>query len=74
MGFKNGTDGNIKIAVDAIRAAQAAASFLSVTKGGHSAIVSPTGNEIATSYCAGASTDYDAGTSTQPPKGWPKPA
>ena len=45
VGFKNGTDGNVKIAVDAIRAAQAPHHFLSVTKGGHSAIVSTTGNE-----------------------------
>src|SRR5688572_16208433 len=45
VGFKNGTDGNIKIAVDALRAAAAPHHFLSVTKGGHSAIVSTTGNE-----------------------------
>ena len=45
VGFKNGTDGNIKIAVDAIRAAQAPHHFLSVTKAGHSAIVSTNGNE-----------------------------
>src|SRR5688572_26722560 len=45
VGFKNGTDGNIRIAVDAIRAAQSPHHFLSVTKGGHSAIVSTTGNE-----------------------------
>jgi 3-deoxy-7-phosphoheptulonate synthase len=45
VGFKNGTDGNVKIASDAIRAAQAPHHFLSVTKGGHSAIVSTTGNE-----------------------------
>jgi len=45
VGFKNGTDGNIRIAVDAIRAAQAPHHFLSVTKGGHSAIVSTAGNE-----------------------------
>ncbi len=45
VGFKNGTDGNVKIAVDAIRAAQAPHHFLSVTKEGHSAIVSTTGNE-----------------------------
>ncbi|MES2563813.1 MAG: 3-deoxy-7-phosphoheptulonate synthase AroG [Pseudomonadota bacterium] len=45
VGFKNGTDGNVRIAVDAIRAAQAPHHFLSVTKGGHSAIVSTTGNE-----------------------------
>ncbi len=45
VGFKNGTDGNVKIAIDAIRAASAPHHFLSVTKGGHSAIVSTTGNE-----------------------------
>lgn len=45
VGFKNGTDGNIRIAVDAIKAASAPHHFLSVTKGGHSAIVSTGGNE-----------------------------
>ncbi len=45
VGFKNGTDGNVRIALDALRAAQAPHHFLSVTKGGHSAIVSTTGNE-----------------------------
>lgn len=45
VGFKNGTDGNIKIAADAIRSASASHHFLSVTKFGHSAIVTTTGNE-----------------------------
>jgi 3-deoxy-7-phosphoheptulonate synthase len=45
VGFKNGTDGNIKIAVEAIKAASQSHHFLSVTKGGHSAIVSTNGNE-----------------------------
>ncbi|HEX9786820.1 MAG TPA: 3-deoxy-7-phosphoheptulonate synthase AroG [Candidatus Binatia bacterium] len=45
VGFKNGTDGNVRIAMDAIRAAQAPHHFLSVTKDGHSAIVATTGNE-----------------------------
>ncbi len=45
VGFKNGTDGNVRIAVDAIKAAQAPHHFLSVTKAGHSAIVSTAGNE-----------------------------
>ena len=44
IGFKNGTDGNTKIAVDAIGAALHPHSFLSVTKGGISAIVTTTGN------------------------------
>jgi len=45
VGFKNGTDGSIKIAIDAIRAASHPHHFLGVTKGGHSAIVSTDGNE-----------------------------
>ena len=45
VGFKNGTDGNVRIAVDAIKAAQHPHHFLSVTKEGRSAIVSTTGNE-----------------------------
>lgn len=45
VGFKNGTDGNVKIACDAIAAAEHSHSFLSVTKGGISAIVTTTGNE-----------------------------
>ena len=44
VGFKNGTDGNIRIAIDAIKAASQPHHFLSVTKGGHSAIVSTVGN------------------------------
>jgi 3-deoxy-7-phosphoheptulonate synthase len=45
VGFKNGTDGNLRIAFDAIKAASQPHHFLSVTKGGHSAIVSTNGNE-----------------------------
>ena len=44
VGFKNGTDGGIKVAVDAIGAASAPHHFLSVTKFGHSAIIETTGN------------------------------
>ena len=45
VGFKNGTDGNVRIAVDALKAARTPHHFLSVTKTGHSAIVSTNGNE-----------------------------
>lgn len=45
VGFKNGTDGTIKVAIDAINAARAPHCFLSVTKWGHSAIVNTSGNE-----------------------------
>ena len=44
VGFKNGTDGTIKVAIDAIGAASAPHHFLSVTKLGHSAIVETKGN------------------------------
>lgn len=61
VGFKNGTDGNVKIAVDAIKAAQSPHHFLSVTKAGHSAIVSTCGNEDCHVILRGGkSTNYDA--------------
>jgi len=44
VGFKNGTDGNVRIAVDAIRAARAPHNFIGVTKAGHCAIVTTSGN------------------------------
>lgn len=45
VGFKNGTDGNLKIAVDAIGAAREPHHFLSLTKDGRSAIFTTAGNE-----------------------------
>ncbi len=45
IGFKNGTDGNLKIAIDAIGSASHPHHFLSVTKTGHSAIVATAGNK-----------------------------
>ena len=45
VGFKNGTDGNIKIAADAVRAASRSHHFLSVTKEGRSAISTTKGNK-----------------------------
>ncbi len=45
VGFKNGTDGNVKIAVDAILAARQKHHFLSVHKSGQVAIVETRGNE-----------------------------
>jgi 3-deoxy-7-phosphoheptulonate synthase len=70
VGFKNGTDGNIKIAVDAIRAAQAPHHFLSVTKAGHSAIVSTSGNEDCHIILRGGKApNYDAGSVDAAAKG-----
>jgi 3-deoxy-7-phosphoheptulonate synthase len=62
VGFKNGTDGNVRIAVDAIKAASQPHHFLSVTKGGHSAIVSTNGNEDCHIILRGGSkaSNYDA--------------
>jgi len=45
VGFKNGTDGNVKIAVDAILAAREKHYFLSVHKTGQVAIVQTRGND-----------------------------
>ena len=66
VGFKNGTDGNVKIAVDAIKAASQPHHFLSVTKGGHSAIVSTLGNEDCHIILRGGKTpNYDAASVEQ---------
>lgn len=44
VGFKNGTDGNLEIAIDAVRASREPHYFLSLTKAAHSAIFSTSGN------------------------------
>jgi 3-deoxy-7-phosphoheptulonate synthase len=45
VGFKNGTDGNVQIALDAVKSARHPHHFLAVTKSGRSAIAATTGNE-----------------------------
>ena len=45
VGFKNGTDGNMRIAADAVRSASHPHHFMAVTKGGRSAIAATSGNE-----------------------------
>ena len=61
VGFKNGTDGNVRIAVEAIRAARAPHHFIGVTKAGHCAIVSTIGNEDCHVVLRGGKTpNYDA--------------
>src|SRR5467141_4286388 len=63
VGFKNGTDGNVRIAVDALKAARVPHHFLSVTKEGHSAIVSTNGNEDCHIVLRGGKhPNYDAGS------------
>jgi 3-deoxy-7-phosphoheptulonate synthase len=44
VGFKNGTDGNVRIAADAVKSASHPHHFMAVTKGGRSAIAATTGN------------------------------
>lgn len=62
VGFKNGTDGNIQIALDAIAAAKGSHVFLSVTKHGTAAIVQTRGNDACHVILRGgkASPNYDA--------------
>ncbi|TCP93469.1 3-deoxy-D-arabinoheptulosonate-7-phosphate synthase [Cricetibacter osteomyelitidis] len=45
VGFKNATNGGVKVALDAMGAAESPHHFLSVTKFGHSAIVTTKGNK-----------------------------
>jgi 3-deoxy-7-phosphoheptulonate synthase len=60
IGFKNGTDGNIKIAIDAIQAAARPHHFLSVHKNGQVAIVETRGNKDCHVILRGGKTpNYD---------------
>jgi len=61
VGFKNGTDGTLKIAIDALGSASKPHSFLSLTKQGHSAIFTTTGNEdVHVILRGGKKPNYDA--------------
>ncbi|MBD8637067.1 3-deoxy-7-phosphoheptulonate synthase [Stenotrophomonas sp. 169] len=61
VGFKNGTDGNIKIAADAVGAAMNPHHFLSVTKQGDTAIVATAGNpDCHVILRGGKQPNYDA--------------
>jgi len=61
IGFKNGTDGNIKIATDAIQAASRGHNFLSVHKNGQVAIVRTQGNpDCHVILRGGKAPNYDA--------------
>jgi 3-deoxy-7-phosphoheptulonate synthase len=61
VGFKNGTDGNVRIALDAVKSASQPHHFLAVTKDGRSAIASTTGNDDCHIILRGGkTTNYDA--------------
>jgi 3-deoxy-7-phosphoheptulonate synthase len=61
VGFKNGTDGNVKIAIDAVQAAAHPHHFLAVTKQGRSAIATTAGNADCHVILRGGKTpNYDA--------------
>ena len=65
IGFKNGTDGNIRIATDAIQAAAGGHHFLSVHKNGQVAIVQTNGNRNCHVILRGGKTpNYDAASVT----------
>ncbi|MCW8956867.1 MAG: 3-deoxy-7-phosphoheptulonate synthase AroG [Gammaproteobacteria bacterium] len=61
VGFKNGTDGGLRVAIDAVFAAARPHVFMSLTKQGHSAIFSTTGNDDCHIILRGGKTpNYDA--------------
>ncbi|OOG57362.1 3-deoxy-7-phosphoheptulonate synthase [Rhodanobacter sp. C03] len=61
IGFKNGTDGNVKIAVDAVQAAAQPHHFMAVTKDGQAAIAATNGNGDCHVILRGGKTpNYDA--------------
>jgi len=61
IGFKNGTDGNIKIATDAIQAASRGHHFLSIHKNGSVSVVQTKGNpDCHVILRGGKTTNYDA--------------
>jgi 3-deoxy-7-phosphoheptulonate synthase len=61
VGFKNGTDGSVKVAVDAVRAAAAPHAFMGMTKSGQAAIFDTIGNEDCHVILRGGkTTNYDA--------------
>ncbi|KQZ15282.1 phospho-2-dehydro-3-deoxyheptonate aldolase [Mesorhizobium sp. Root554] len=61
VGFKNGTDGNLRIAADAVKSAAQPHHFMAVTKAGRSAIATTTGNEDCHVILRGGLTpNYDA--------------
>ncbi|HEB86319.1 MAG TPA: 3-deoxy-7-phosphoheptulonate synthase [Gammaproteobacteria bacterium] len=63
VGFKNSTDGTLKVAIDAIGAAGRPHNFLSVTKAGNSAIFATTGNDDCHIILRGGrQPNYDAGS------------
>ena len=61
VGFKNGTDGNVKIAVDAVLSAASPHHFMAVTKDGRTAIAATRGNHDCHVILRGGKTpNYDA--------------
>ncbi|CCE04965.1 3-deoxy-7-phosphoheptulonate synthase (Phospho-2-dehydro-3-deoxyheptonate aldolase) (DAHP synthetase class I) [Bradyrhizobium sp. STM 3843] len=66
VGFKNGTDGNIRIASDAVKSAAHPHHFMAVTKGGRSAIAATTGNDDCHIILRGGNRpNYDAASVDQ---------
>ena len=62
VGFKNGTDGSLQIAVDAMQSARAPHSFLGIDQDGITSIIRTTGNPVGHVVLRGSreGTNYDA--------------
>jgi len=61
MGFENSTNGDVKIAVDAVASASQPHHFLAVMKDGHSAVATTTGNQVCHIILHGGTRpNYDA--------------
>src|ERR1700759_522428 len=63
VGFKNGTDGNVRIAAEAVKSASHPHHFMAVTKGGRSAIATTSGkDDCHVILRGGRAPNYDAGS------------
>ena len=63
VGFKNGTRGNLQIALDAVRSAARPHHFMALSKSGHAAVAATSGNpDCHVILRGGGGTNYDAGS------------
>ena len=76
VGFKNGTDGNLQIAIDAMGAARHPHSFLGINNEGRNSIVQTTGNPDVHIVLRGGNDkpNYSPEDIPRPSRCWPRPA
>lgn len=63
VGFKNGTDGSVQVAIDACQAASAAQSFMGINESGRTAVVHTAGNQDAHLILRGGASGPNFGSS-----------